>query len=254
MQIKQASASFKALTELDGEGIFEAIVSTYSVDSYGEAVMPGAFANTLAEWAASGDQIPCLWSHQLNDPFAHIGFVLEAKETDEGLWVKVQLDMENPTAQQTFRLLQRRAVKQFSFGFKVRRSSWGERDGHSVVELHEVELLEVSPTLVGANPDTQSLGVKAAALTAEIKAGKVLSSKNEGTVRAAYEALGELLAAVEPDTTKTDAKAQPESTVKTEEPSPVNVEEPPAMKAAHEAEVKSLETLIQLINIERLLP
>jgi hypothetical protein len=36
---------------------------------------------------------------------AHIGEVTRAKETDEGLYVKAQLDMQDPAAAKVFRLM-----------------------------------------------------------------------------------------------------------------------------------------------------
>jgi HK97 family phage prohead protease len=260
MKTKNISASIKAVSESDGAGIFEALVSRFgTIDSYGEIVMPGAFAKSLGEWAASGDPIPCLYSHDLSDPFSNIGQVIEAKETEDGLWVKVQLDLDNPKALQTFKLLKGRRMREFSFGFKVRQAAQGQRDGKSVVELNELELLEVSPTLIGANPKTELLGVKAAAAIAAVdtpgvKAGKILSKKNEATVRAAYEALGELLSAVAAPTND-EAKASTGPAVKTEEPPAANVEELPAEVSAHSAKsARDLESLLISIETERLIP
>ena len=88
-----------------GKGQFTALVSVFgNVDSLGEVVMPGAFTDTLAQWQVKGDPIPVVWSHQWSDPMSHIGEVLEAKETDQGLEVTAQLDMSNPTAVQVFKL------------------------------------------------------------------------------------------------------------------------------------------------------
>lgn len=249
MEQKSLDIHIKSVSE--DEGIFEAIVAVFgNVDSYGDVVMPGAFEKSLAEWAASGDLIPVIWSHRIDDPFSHIGSVLEAKETDTGLWVRGQLDLENPTAVQAFKLLKGRRLKQFSFGYKTREATRGEREGRGVLELRDLELLEVSPTLIGANAETELLGTKAA-----VKAGRVVSAKNLELVRAAYEALGELLAAAVPEID--DAKAGSSPAVKTEEPAaPVNVKEPSAEQPANEAKshpTAELESLLGIIEIERLI-
>ena len=169
---EQASSS-------DAAGTFEALVSVFgNKDSYGEVVMPGAFTRTLDEWESKGDPIPVYWSHRLDDPLMAIGKVLEASETDEGLLVKAQLDLDNPNGAQTYKLMKERLVTQFSFSFGVRdyqKSADGE-----AIELTGLDLYEVGPTPVGANPDTELIGVKA---------GRVLSAKNVEIITAAKDAM-----------------------------------------------------------------
>jgi hypothetical protein len=103
----EVTAKVKAAGVADGlaEGQFRALVSVFdNEDTYGDVVRPGAFAQTLMDWAAKGDSIPVIWSHQWSDPFSHIGHVVEAKETIEGLEVLGQIDdltggtPTNPTA------------------------------------------------------------------------------------------------------------------------------------------------------------
>lgn len=145
-----------------GEGQFEAVVSVFgNVDSYGDVVMPGAFADTLAEWEKSGNPIPVLWSHLSHDPDYHIGHVVEAKETAEGLWVRAQLDLDAPKANQVYRLLKGRRVTQFSFAYDILDAAYAERDGEKVYELRKLKVYEVGPTLIGANQETRLIGVKA---------------------------------------------------------------------------------------------
>lgn len=190
------------------EGQFEALVSVFgNVDSYGDVVMPGAFSKSLAAWAEKGDPIPVYYSHQMSDPFACIGEVVDAKETDEGLLVRAQLDIEDVVsgskAPQVYRLLKGRRITQFSFAYDIVKASWGERsvqdeEGNTksfeVYELHELALHEVGPTPLGANRETELLAVKtagehAARLAEEMKSGRVLSAKNENVLREAAESL-----------------------------------------------------------------
>lgn len=143
-------------------GTFEAIVSVFNnIDSVGDVVMPGAFSDDLAEWAAKGDPIPVIWSHRWEDPEYHVGLVLEAKETDEGLWVKAQIDLDESKGQKVFRLLKGRRVTQFSFAYDILDGAWAERDGVDVYELRKLHVHEVGPTLIGANRDTRLLSAKA---------------------------------------------------------------------------------------------
>jgi hypothetical protein len=76
-------------------------------DSYGDVVMPGAFADSLAAWKASGNPIPVYYSHRMDDPDFNIGYVLDAEETDKGLQVHAKLDLDDDAkkAKQVYRLL-----------------------------------------------------------------------------------------------------------------------------------------------------
>lgn len=194
MKIK--SAPFKVKAAGDGglaDGQFEAIVSVFgNVDSVGDVVMPGAFADTLAAWAAKGDPIPVIWSHDWHDPFSHLGGVVEAKEVDEGLWVKGELDLDNEKAAQVYRLLKGRRVTQFSFAYDVIEGAWVEKDGQTYYELRKLDLFEVGPTLVGANQETELLAVKARHLADRLKAGDTIDLDQ---LEAAHSALGSLLEA-----------------------------------------------------------
>ncbi|MFD6070620.1 HK97 family phage prohead protease [Amycolatopsis lurida] len=164
---KTCPVRIKAAGEQDGteDGVFEAIVAAYNVDSVGDKIVPGAFADTLAEWKASGDPIPVLWSHMSHDPDYHIGYVEDAEERDDGLWVRARLDLDEPKAAKIYRLLKGRRVRQFSFAYDVLEGGWIEKtsdeDGdESFYELRKLRLYEVGPTLIGANQTTELLTVK----------------------------------------------------------------------------------------------
>jgi HK97 family phage prohead protease len=171
--VKTARVHIKAAGDQDGtpDGVFEAIVATYDLDSYGDKIVPGAFADTLAEWKASGDPLPVLWAHQSGDPESHIGVVLEAEERPEGLWVKAQLDPDeladrSSRTAKVYKLLKGRRVTQFSFAFDVEEGAWVEKTEGGVdtsyYELRKLKLFEVGPCLVGVNQQTDLLAIKAA--------------------------------------------------------------------------------------------
>jgi HK97 family phage prohead protease len=190
-------AQFKA-SDSD-EGRFEALVSVFgNVDKQGDRVVEGAFSKSLAEWKANGSPIPIIWSHSWADPNAHIGSAdpAEVTETSAGLKVAGRIDLDNPFAAQVFRLLKERRVKEFSFGYEVRKEKRA-KDGAN--ELIDLGLIEVGPTLKGANPSTELLAVKseleaAAALPSdpsdeefEVKAGRRISRATESEIRAALD-------------------------------------------------------------------
>lgn len=212
MLTKNATVTVKAGPD-DGlkEGQFVAYASVFgNKDSYGDVVMPGAFAKTLAEWKKSGDVIPLLFGHNMSDPDYNLGGVVEAEEDNVGLKIIGEFDLENPKSVQSYRLLKGRRIRQMSFAYDEIDSGPAVHDGDQVWELRELKLYEVSIVTVGANQETEILAVKQVPAVAEramrdIKAGRVLSAKNEGELREAHEAIGRVLSAL--DSTSDEEKA-----------------------------------------------
>lgn len=244
MLMKSCPARVKATGPDDGleEGQFRALVSVFgNKDSYGDVIMPGAFAETLAEWAASGDPIPVYYSHRMDDPDFNIGHVLEAEETDEGLEVLAQLDIDDPVpgskAPQVHRLLKGRRITQFSFAYDVLEGGWAKRqdDGKDdeYYELRKLKLYEVGPTPIGANQETELLAVKSAVvgLAREVKAGRVISAKNEAALREARDSIDSVLAALEPAEDGKAASAAQHDQEKAKADEPAKDEEPEAAKS-----------------------
>lgn len=196
------------------EGEFIAYASVFgNKDSYGDVVMPGAFANTIAEWVKSGDTLPILFGHNMSDPDYNIGGVVEASEDAVGLKVHAALDLECQKGLQTYRLLKGRRIRQMSFAYDEIESGPGTHNGEPVWELRELKVYEVSVVTAGANQETEILAVKSIPTVAErtlrdLKAGRVLSSKNEGELREAHEAIGRVLSAL--DNTTDEEKASGE--------------------------------------------
>jgi HK97 family phage prohead protease len=251
MKTKNLSAQVKATGDDTGE--FEAIVAVFgNVDSGGDVIAKGAFADNLSEWEASGDPIPVVWSHDSNDPFSHIGSVVEASETDTGLLVKGQLDLDNPKAAQVHKLLKGRRVTQFSFAYSVLDAGPTEVDGVKATELRRLKLYEVGPTLVGMNQSTELLSAKSDDVDA--KAGRVLSAKNVQVVNdaiTAADALKSALKALLDGATNDDGKASTGQQVKDEEPPAAKSEEPPASVPA--VDISSWDTYLKALSLEEML-
>ncbi|HEY9310245.1 MAG TPA: HK97 family phage prohead protease [Microbacterium sp.] len=163
--VREARKSFAvSVKAADADtGVVTALVSAFGVvDSYDEEIMPGAFKTSLERFG--DDPIPILWNHQWAVMDAHLA---EAKgeETDEGLVVTMQFDLEDTTSAKAFRLLKSKRIKEFSVGgFEpsegIRRV---EKDGRDIWQIYEFELVEVSLVLRGANPETRLIDVKSAA-------------------------------------------------------------------------------------------
>jgi uncharacterized protein len=249
-------AEFKARGDA---GEFEALVSVFgNVDIQGDRVVKGAFTKSLDNWRASGDPIPVIWSHDWGNPFAHIGTVdpKNAVETDAGLRVKGQIDLNNDFGAQVFSLLKDRRVTEFSFAYDVVTERTASDRAN---ELTELNLLEVGPTLKGANPETELVGVKAALEEAAAKnvepesigtvfidvvpnvigakVGRAISAKNEARIKAVAQAirdhaethaaeLEDVLSAVQAAAEEPKADEEPAED-KTEEPVTAKVEESP---------------------------
>lgn len=194
---REGQLPFVEVKAVGDAGVVEAVVSIFgNVDLQGDRVVKGAFTKSIEKWRKSGDPVPVIFSHDWQNPMAHIGIATpsDIEETETGLLVKYQLDIEtNPVARQVFSLLKRRSVKEHSFAYDILEEH-SAKDGAN--ELTQLDLIEIGPTLKGANPDTVLLGVKSA-LDAAAKAGRVLSAKNEGAIRQAHELIGGVLSQLE---------------------------------------------------------
>lgn len=161
-----AVTDLKAIKNGDVPGTFEAIVAVFgNVDRGGDRMVKGAFKRTLEERGLP----PIVWSHNWDVP--PIGVVSEAAENNEGLRIKGRLfvgeDEDHPMARQVWTAMKAQdgngaaPLREFSFGFETRGSAMVEEDDEEIRELRDVELFEVGPTLVGMNPETRLVGVKA---------------------------------------------------------------------------------------------
>jgi hypothetical protein len=171
-QTKKVRAyGFKMLAG-EPDGTFEAIVSVFNnVDYANERVIADAFDASLARWKASGDPIPVIFSHQWDNLDAHVGIVVEAAALRPGdarlplelanlggLYVKARLSLDEPFAARLWGKMAQRAIREFSFAYDVLKARPGA-DG--ALDLTELDVIEVGPTLKGMNPLTELLAVKA---------------------------------------------------------------------------------------------
>lgn len=201
---KSSPAYVLKATQAGDVGTVEAVVAVFNnLDFQGDRVMPGAFTNTLARWKESGDPIPVIWSHQWAEIDAHVGGVdptqaLELQPGDSklperirdlgGLFVTMALDLTEDGGRKVFKLLKGRRIRQFSWGFDILEEAKG-KDGSN--EITEVDLHEVGPTLLGANPLTQLVGAKAGGPSPTTKEGPKVRTKAWVTLPNSLERLQE---------------------------------------------------------------
>ena len=104
-------------------------------DAARDTILPGAFANTLADRRANRlGPFPLYWQHR---PEQRIGWVETAGEDERGLRIIARID--NPDGRAA-KLLRERAVSGLSFGYRAR----SYRQTPQGRELAEIELFEVS--------------------------------------------------------------------------------------------------------------
>ena len=150
---------FSAKVQSGDTGIVEALVSCFNnVDHAKEVVRPGAFKASLAR------KLPRMcWAHKWDIP---IGKTLEARETDAGLVVRAQLNLDTTAGKEAYSNLKFFGnTQEWSIGYSVVKDSFDKKSGTR--NLEELSLHEFSPVLVGMNPDTQTLSIKAATTAEE---------------------------------------------------------------------------------------
>lgn len=142
------------------EGEVEALVSVFgNVDLQGDRVVPGAFTSWLADLKSRGRRYPVVFSHQHDNLDAYVGEIKDAQEREEGLWVKAQLDLEEPAGRKIFKLLKGDRLSGWSFAYDTLDEAPDE-DGTNL--LKSLWVHEVGPCLMPANPLAQTLAVKSA--------------------------------------------------------------------------------------------
>lgn len=196
---KTASATILKVNEGDGGtdlGGFDALVAVFdNVDSQGDKVIKGAFAEALA----ARETFPSLWSHQFNDDSAVIASAW-AEETDEGLlWHASFLDTDR--AQNVRKLMAAGLIREFSWSGRVKEGGWINAEGEGpwgdgYYEIRKVDLWEAGPCFIGANSETELLGVKSSVERLATKEGRVLAQKHVDALTDAHSILGDVLAAV----------------------------------------------------------
>lgn len=142
MKTKDFALQVKDLSE---DGTFTGYGSVSgNVDSYGEKVMPGAFAASLAKHKREGTNVLMLWQHNPHEP---IGVWEDLAEDAKGLWGKGRLVLEVQKAREIHALMKQGAIGGLSIGYREVKVT---PDGN-VINLEELDLKEISPVSFPAN-------------------------------------------------------------------------------------------------------
>lgn len=151
MKTKDFALQVKNLSE---DGTFTGYGSVNgNVDSYGERVMPGAFANSLVKHKSEGTNVLMLWQHNPNEP---IGVWEDLAEDAKGLWGKGRLILEVQKAREVHALMKNGAIGGLSIGYREIKTT---PDGN-IRNLDELDLREISPVSFPANRRARIEAVK----------------------------------------------------------------------------------------------
>ena len=178
MKYKSLPVEYKA----DGEGTVEAFVSVFgNVDSYGDRVMLGAFADSISA------KLPkMVWQHDITRP---IGKTLSAEEIPAGdarlperlkehgaLYVKGVFNLNTTDGKDAYEHIKFGSIDEYSFGYEEVETT-PLADGTK--ELNKVNIIEWSPVTVGANPMTMTSNVKAMTLEEKLDVAATLIAQSE---------------------------------------------------------------------------
>lgn len=151
MKTKDFALQLKKLSE---DGTFEGYGSVFgNVDSYGEKVLPGAFAASLAKHRREGTKVKMLWQHNADEP---IGVWDDLAEDAKGLWGQGRLILDVQRAREVYALAKANAIGGLSIGY---REVDTDQDGN-VRLLKELDLYEISPVSFPANRRARIEAVK----------------------------------------------------------------------------------------------
>lgn len=156
MEYKTLSFEVKDQDESTGE--FEGLAAHFkNIDLGGDIIEQGAFAKNIREskgkWAILAD----------HNPSEHIGFNLEAEETDKGLKVKGKLDIENvQKAREKYSLAKMAkeigAKMGLSIGYRAMKDEYDTNTG--IRTLKELKVFEYSFVTFPMNPKATVSNIK----------------------------------------------------------------------------------------------
>jgi HK97 family phage prohead protease len=152
----------KAVAEVTDLGEFTAIAATYDVDRVKDQIVLGAFERTIAQWRASGKNLPVHWNHSgaAKDIIGAIDPAAMREVPGQGLYVAGRLDLqESDVAREAWRSMRSNSVA-LSFGYLATKT-FKREDG--VQELREIDLFEITVAPGPVNPETRFLSLKAVA-------------------------------------------------------------------------------------------
>jgi len=147
MEKKQFHIEIKQDSITD-EGVFSGLASTFGgePDSYGDIVMPGAFAESLMKGGRNKRGIAMLYQHNAAKP---IGRWEKIQELEIGLYVEGRLNLEKQMCKDILSDLKFGSIGGMSIGFNCDEEDMEIKDG--IRYLKKINLWEISLVTFPAN-------------------------------------------------------------------------------------------------------
>jgi len=141
---------------ISDSGTFSGYGSVFGVkDSYGDIVVPGAFADSLAAHRAANRLPAMLWQHRSAEP---LGVYTQMHEDSIGLHVEGSLALTTVRGAEAHALMKMGALTGLSIGYQPRVETYDKVT--AINTLHKVDLWEVSPVTFPANDAARIGSVK----------------------------------------------------------------------------------------------
>ena len=128
-----------------------------NVDSWGDVILPGACDTFLASKEA--DRMALCYQH---DRSTVIGVITNKGVDDYGMWIEADI-LPTTVGKDVALLLKKGAVKEFSIGYRATKYRWEKREGYDydIRILEAIDIYEVSPVTIAANPSAILVSAKA---------------------------------------------------------------------------------------------
>jgi hypothetical protein len=149
----------KAATTATDEGVFEAVISTASIDREKDVVDPAGMVRALHRWVPTGKNIPLAWMHS-TDADKQIGYIDPRSVHVQGDEVVARgwIDLSTEVGQHAWRSVKAGTLG-FSFGYLVLEGAKRKGGGR---HLRELDVFEATATNIPMNNDTRVLSFKQA--------------------------------------------------------------------------------------------
>lgn len=165
------------------EGVVRGYVTTFD-DPYAighkrsEVIKRGAFDVTRA--------IPLMFEH--DHAAGPIGVSRSLTEDDKGLLAEFELFRDVERGRAVWLAMRAGALQEFSIGFYADKVETRSADGKEIEDIEKGTLVEVSSVLKGANPNTETVSVRAVPMAAPaVDPGAVAGIPGAGTVEGGLE-------------------------------------------------------------------
>ena len=151
MSFERKALPFSLKTDSDS-GEFTAVFATFDVvDHDGDVTRPGAFED-------GAEVIIGSWGHKLHELPVGKGVI---RQTDREALVEGRFFLDTQPGRDTYQTVKNLGpLGQWSYVFRVEKSSYGEYDGKNVRFLEAISVYSVDPVLAGAGIDTRTTAIK----------------------------------------------------------------------------------------------